>query len=156
MAFTVLGVLLVVILVAVILNRARRSPGDLPAQLRRGGFVAAALVLLLMAASCITIIRAGHVGVVDVFGRVSSTTLKSGIQFVNPFARVVQMSIQTQELKEVMDVPSKEGMTIGDLKKLVESRGIAIESTPMRKLTLPAKITSPSRTSSARTRTVSG
>jgi len=149
---------------------------------------------------------AGHVGVVDIFGQVRTTTLKAGIQIVNPLARVVQMSIQTQEIKETMDVPSKEGMSINiemsvlyhldpekaadvyrtvgedfvgvilepqfrsitrgvtasyeakalytsereavaklisdDLKKLVESRGIAIESTPMRRLTLPAKITS--------------
>jgi regulator of protease activity HflC (stomatin/prohibitin superfamily) len=115
------------------------------------------------------------------------------------------MSIQTQEIKETMDVPSKEGMTIGiemsvlyhldpekaadvyrtvgedfvgvilepqfrsitrgvtasyeakalytsereavaklildDLKQLVGPRGIVVEATPMRQLTLPAKIT---------------
>ncbi len=49
---------------------------------------------------CVTVIKAGHVGVVDVFGRVSATPLRSGIQLVNPFARVIQMSIQTQEIKE--------------------------------------------------------
>ena len=31
---------------------------------------------------------------------------------VNPLARVVKMSVKTQELKEVMDVPSKEGLTV--------------------------------------------
>src|SRR5262249_18089816 len=40
------------------------------------------------------------------------TTLKSGLQFVNPMARVTEMSTRTQEIKETMDVPSKEGMTM--------------------------------------------
>lgn len=62
--------------------------------------------------NCFTVIPAGHVGVIDFFGTVSDNTLKSGINFVNPLARIVKMSIQTQEMKEVMDVPSKEGLTV--------------------------------------------
>lgn len=70
-----------------------------------GAFVAAL-------ANCFTVVPAGHVGVVDFFGTVSDNTLKAGINFVNPLARVVKMSVKTQELKEVMDVPSKEGLTV--------------------------------------------
>jgi regulator of protease activity HflC (stomatin/prohibitin superfamily) len=62
--------------------------------------------------NCFTVIPAGHVGVVDFFGTVSDNTLKAGINFVNPLARIVKMSVKTQELKEVMDVPSKEGLTV--------------------------------------------
>ena len=144
-------------------------------------------------------------GVVDLFGRVSPVPLNAGIQFVNPLARVVMMSIKTLELKEVMDVPSKEGLTMniecsvlfhldpekaadvyrtigqdyvpvilepqfrsvtrgvtagyeakalytterehlaqvitGDLQKLLGPRGVLIESTPLRRLTLPQRIT---------------
>ena len=183
------------------------------AQRRVGAVVtprsAAGLVLLLLAVALlgrsIRVIPAGSVGVVDLFGRVSAQTLKSGIQFVNPFARVVTMSIKTQELKEVMDVPSKEGLTMNvecsvlfhldpeqaadvyrtigqeyvavilepqfrsvtrgvtagfeakalytserehlaqvitaDLQKLLGPRGVLIESTPLRRLTLPQRIT---------------
>ncbi len=159
---------------------------------------------LLAATSAITTVSAGHIGVVDVFGSVRPLTLKSGIQLVNPLARVTEMSVQTQEIKETMDVPSKEGMTVTievsvlyhldpdkaadvyrsvgqdyaavllepqfrsvtrgvtagyeakalytsererlaqlittDLKQLVEPRGILIETTPLRKLTLPNKL----------------
>lgn len=70
-----------------------------------GAFVAAL-------SNCFTVIPAGHVGVVDFFGTVSENTLKAGINPVNPLARVVKMSVKTQELKEVMDVPSKEGLTV--------------------------------------------
>ncbi len=67
---------------------------------------------IIALAQCFTTIPAGHVGVVDFFGVVSENTLKSGINFVNPLAKVVKMSVKTQEIKEVMDVPSKEGLTV--------------------------------------------
>lgn len=68
---------------------------------------------LLAFAQCFTVIPAGHVGVVDFFGVVSDNTLKSGINLVNPLARVIKFSVKTQEIKEDMDVPSKEGLTVG-------------------------------------------
>lgn len=201
MMFVMLAVLLVVIVLVAFLSRG----SDGAQQTRRILTIFGAVVVVFLVSRCVTVIRAGHVGVVDVFGRVSDTTLKAGIQFVNPLARVIQMSIQTQEIKETMDVPSKEGMTMGievsvlyhldpekaadvyrsvgeefsgvilepqfrsitrgvtasyeakalytserealaqlissELKKAVEPRGIVVESTPMRRLTLPAKIT---------------
>ena len=164
-----------------------------------------AFAALIAVTQCFTTIPAGSVGVVDFFGTVQEGTLKSGINFVNPLARVVKMSIQTLELKETMDTPSKEGLTtqievsvlyhlnpeqaanvyksVGenyiqvilepqfrsvsrgvtalfeakalytaeraaletliydDLKKVVESRGITIESTPLRRVGLPAGLT---------------
>ncbi len=71
-------------------------------------FVFAALAL----GQWFTVVPAGYVGVVDFFGTVSDNTLKAGINFVNPLARVVKFSVKTQEIKEVMDVPSKEGLTV--------------------------------------------
>jgi regulator of protease activity HflC (stomatin/prohibitin superfamily) len=164
----------------------------------------AALLVVAALAQWVVIVPAGHVGVVDLFGRVSPSTLKSGLNLVNPFARVIRMSVKTQEVKEVMDVPSSEGLTVqlevsvlfhldpekasevyrtvgseyaavilqpqfrsvtrgvtalyeeralytsqreklageieATVRKLVEQRGIAIEATPLRKLTLPQKL----------------
>ena len=71
-----------------------------------GGFLVIALI------QCFTVVPAGNVGVVDFFGVVSQNTLKSGINIVNPLARIIKFSVQTQELKEVMDVPSREGLTV--------------------------------------------
>lgn len=70
------------------------------------------LFLVLALFQCVTVIPAGEVGVVDLFGVVSETTLKSGINMVNPMANIVKFSVKTQEIKEVMDVPSKEGLTV--------------------------------------------
>jgi regulator of protease activity HflC (stomatin/prohibitin superfamily) len=80
---------------------------------RAAMLVAAAAFGLLALAQCLTVIPAGHVGVIDFFGSVSSRVLRAGINVVNPLARIVKMSIKTQELKEVMDVPSREGLTVG-------------------------------------------
>ena len=165
----------------------------------------AAVAALVAVAQCITVVPAGHVGVVDFFGSVSPTSLKAGINMRNPLAHIAKMSIKTQELKEVMDVPSKEGLTVGleisalfhldperapevyktigpnyeeiilqpqfrsvargvtatydakalytserevvartilaDLQKLVEPRGITVESTPLRQVGLPKGLT---------------
>lgn len=70
------------------------------------------LFILLSLGQCLTVVPAGTVGVVDLFGVVSDMTLKSGINFINPLAKVVKFSVKTQEIKEVMDVPSKEGLTV--------------------------------------------
>jgi prohibitin 1 len=153
----------------------------------------------------VTVVPAGHVGVVDFFGNVSETTLKAGINIINPLAKVQKFSIQTKELKEVMQVLSREGLTIGleistlyrlnpdsaasvykkigsdyeevvlvpqfrsvsrsvtanfqasalystererlgvsimeELSKIVEPRGVIIESTPLRNVALPSQLT---------------
>jgi prohibitin 1 len=169
-------------------------------------FGAATVFFALLAfGQMFTVVPAGNVGVVDFFGTVSDHTLKAGINMVNPLARVVKFSVKTEELKEAMDVPSKEGLTVQlelsalfhlnpekaaevyksigenyidiilvpqfrsvargvtagydaralytserevlagtiltDLQKLVEPRGITVESTPLRKVGLPAGLT---------------
>ena len=57
-------------------------------------------------------VPAGHVGVKDFFGQVSSETLPPGIRLVVPLTSVVKKSIQTQEIKEVAEVPSQEGLIL--------------------------------------------
>ncbi len=72
------------------------------------------VVFILVALSqFFTQVPAGHVGVVDVFGIVSDRSLPPGINAVNPLARVHKFSVQTREHKEVMQVLSREGLTIG-------------------------------------------
>jgi regulator of protease activity HflC (stomatin/prohibitin superfamily) len=58
------------------------------------------------------VVPAGHVGVKNFFGNVSSDVLAPGFHLVFPFTHVVNLSIQTQELKETTEVPSQEGLTM--------------------------------------------
>lgn len=73
-----------------------------------GSLVAVAFAVFQL----ITVVPAGTVGVVDFLGSVSDNTLKAGVNFVNPMARVVKFSVKTQELKETMNVPTHEGLSI--------------------------------------------
>jgi len=75
-------------------------------------FIGLLVAIIIAVMQFWTIIPAGHVGVVDFLGNVSDNTLKPGINLVNPMATVVKFDARTQELKETMNVPSKEGLTI--------------------------------------------
>lgn len=57
-------------------------------------------------------VPAGHVGIQDLFGSVREQTLAPGLHLVNPLVKVPRMSVQTRELKEVMDTPSSEGLIV--------------------------------------------
>ncbi len=68
--------------------------------------------LALAVLQTFTVVPAGTVGVVDFLGMVSDNTLKSGVNIVNPMAKVIKFSVKTQEMKETMHVPSKEGLSV--------------------------------------------
>ncbi|HXD73222.1 MAG TPA: prohibitin family protein [Vicinamibacterales bacterium] len=70
------------------------------------------LFIVFLTAGPFRTVPAGNVGVKDFFGSVSDSTLQPGINLVVPLTRVVDMSVQTQEIKEVAEVPSQEGLTV--------------------------------------------
>ena len=69
-------------------------------------------LVLFLAGGPFRTVPAGHVGVKDFFGNVSTSVLSPGINVVMPLTRVVRMSVQTQEVKEVAEVPSQEGLIL--------------------------------------------
>lgn len=79
-----------------------------------GKYIAALAALglsaLLGMRSC-SIVPAGNVKVLDTFGSVKKECLTQGLQWpVNPFSKRVAYDVRTQELKETMKVPTKEGL----------------------------------------------
>jgi prohibitin 1 len=74
--------------------------------------LAVVIAVVVGAANLFTVVPAGTVGVVDFLGNVSDNTLKAGVNLVNPMANVIKFNIKTQELKETMSVPSKEGLSV--------------------------------------------
>jgi prohibitin 1 len=101
--------LLAAVAAGVVYFNAKRRANKSESSLALVGFVVALFISLVQ---CWTIIPAGHVGVVDFFGNVSDQTLMPGVNFVNPMANVVKFDARTQELKEMMNVPSKEGLSV--------------------------------------------
>jgi len=73
------------------------------------GIAVGGIIILL---KLFTVVPAGTVGVVDFLGSVSDNTLKAGVNFVNPLANVIKFSTKTQEIKETMNVPSMEGLSV--------------------------------------------
>ena len=69
-------------------------------------------VILFLVAGPFRAVPAGNVGVKDLFGSVSASPLSPGINMVLPLTSVVPMSVKTQEIKEVAEVPSQEGLIL--------------------------------------------
>jgi regulator of protease activity HflC (stomatin/prohibitin superfamily) len=81
----------------------------------RIGLVSAALLVvsvLFLAAAFTVIIPAGHIGVQVLFGKVKPTALTEGIQIINPFVDVIEMSVRTETY--TMSATVNEGQMRGD------------------------------------------
>ncbi|MBD3272246.1 MAG: prohibitin family protein [Elusimicrobia bacterium] len=76
------------------------------------GFIVAAVILGIILIKSVVVIPAGYVGIMDLFGKVSEKALPAGMHFINPLKKVTRMSIQTREIKETAEVPSKEGLIV--------------------------------------------
>jgi len=67
----------------------------------------------MLVTSCVTI-REGEVGVKRKLGKYSDNTYESGVKLFNPFfTRFIKISTQTENLEVGLNIPSKEGLTIG-------------------------------------------
>jgi regulator of protease activity HflC (stomatin/prohibitin superfamily) len=69
-------------------------------------------LLAVLAVLSVVVIPAGHVGIYDLFGQVADQSLSPGIQLANPLAKIRKVSVRTQEAKETVDVPSREGLAV--------------------------------------------
>lgn len=76
-----------------------------------GWAIGGVLLLMVLSASCKTI-PSGHVGVLTLFGQVQQRHLSEGINFVIPGMQAHVLSVQTQEIFDHAEVPSKEGLTV--------------------------------------------
>ena len=69
-------------------------------------------VIVFLVAGPFRAVPAGRVGAKEFFGNVSPTAMSPGIGIVLPMTSVVPMSVKTQEIKEVAEVPSQEGLIL--------------------------------------------
>lgn len=104
------GVILFIVGVALIVSG--RKHRDYSRTTNVTGSAAIVIALFIVVFSFIRIVPAGCVGVVDLFGNVADQQRMPGLNMVNPFAKLQILNIQTEELSEHMDVPSKEGLSI--------------------------------------------
>ena len=93
-------------------NRLDSRSVDVHNLLTRLSLVLGLVAVALMLGASITIIPAGHVGVQVLFGKVKPTPLTEGIQFINPFVTVQEMSVRTETY--TMSATATEGPVRGD------------------------------------------
>lgn len=71
------------------------------------------LALLLLTTSC-AVIRPGEAGIKQKLGKLDDKVTTQGTVFYNPFTtRVIKEPIQTNNLELVLNLPSKEGLSVG-------------------------------------------
>ncbi len=75
-----------------------------------GAIIVIIVVIIILAA--ITVVPAGHTGVIVLFGNVRPNSLPPGLHLVNPLANVIKMDTRLQEY--TMSVASAEGVYKGD------------------------------------------
>ena len=73
------------------------------------GFLAGLFVLIVLFNSVVRV-STGHVAVVTLFDSVTGEVLPEGMHLLNPLKSAHELSVQTQEVKEVASVPSSEGL----------------------------------------------
>lgn len=83
--------------------------------MKRSYFKSLALLstVVVLMSSC-TVVRQGEVGVKRTFGKYSDKIYTSGLKGFNPFtSTIIKLPAQTINLEVRVDIPSKEGLTIG-------------------------------------------
>lgn len=86
-----------------------QDPTKIKNGLRLASFTLIALGVLT---ACVKQIDAGYVGVQSLFGKIQNTSLKSGLNIVNPFVRVIDVDVKTQNY--TMSGVNDEGDKSGD------------------------------------------
>jgi regulator of protease activity HflC (stomatin/prohibitin superfamily) len=110
MFLILLGIVLFIFSTRVPAQLARfQDPSKIKSALRLGALV---LVVLGVFSSCVKQIDAGYIGVQSLFGKIQSTTLGSGLNFVNPLVDIKQLDVRTQNY--TMSGVNDEGDKTGD------------------------------------------
>jgi regulator of protease activity HflC (stomatin/prohibitin superfamily) len=86
----------------------RRDPRVLVIVGRAVGVGLAAAAVLILVFSTVVVVPAGHVGVIQAFGRVESRPIYEGLNLVAPWKDVQEMSIQVQKKTGRFDAASRD------------------------------------------------
>ncbi len=89
--------------------------------------LAAVLILaVILLFKSIVIIEAGYTGVYSLFGKVKDQELSSGFHLINPLAKVIPMSIRTEEY--TMSIATGEGKRVGaDAIAALTKEGLSVD-----------------------------
>jgi prohibitin 1 len=104
------GIIILIIGLSLLFTKMMHPDYDKTTNILGAGAILFSLILIIF--SFVRIVPAGTVGVFDLFGKVSDVERMPGLNIVNPFAKLLIMNVKTEEVTEIMNVPSKEGLSI--------------------------------------------
>lgn len=106
MAIVIIGIIIVI--AGFIASKSNEAIFRYANQIKLVGIL---VIIVGLGVSCIKQIGAGEVGVQSLFGKVNTTTLNSGLNFVNPLVEVTTFDIKTQNytMSSVRDEGDKAG-----------------------------------------------
>ena len=108
----ILSILATLISFAIYLNTVKIADERNRLAVRTVVFLVGVIAAIAAILKTLAIIPPGTVGVVSLFGQVSSTPLEPGIHLLNPFAEVVYFSTRIRDIKENVDTTSQEGLNL--------------------------------------------
>lgn len=78
------------------------EPGNRPVEPKSivlPAYIAIALSVILVAASCIATVPTGYTGILTTFGKVENRTIPSGVSVIAPWQKVIKMDNRTQKVQ---------------------------------------------------------
>lgn len=92
-------ILALILIVAGIVGSSAIDGRDYPKLKKWPKIAGEVLAVILVAISCVSIVPTGYTGILTTFGRVEDRTISSGINFIAPWQKVVQMDNRTQKVQ---------------------------------------------------------
>lgn len=108
----IVSLLTSLIAILVYLNTDRISGEKSRLAIRTIMILISSIAVLNSISRLLVIVPPGNVGVVNLFGEVSETTLNPGVHLLNPFNKVLNFSTRIKDVKENVDVTSQEGLSL--------------------------------------------
>lgn len=106
----ILSLLTTLITIFVYLNTGRISNERNRWAVRGVSLLIGAIAAFISIMRLLVIVPPGNVGVQNLFGKVSDTTLNPGVHVLNPFTNVLNFSTRLKDVKENVDATSQEGL----------------------------------------------
>ncbi|MEH2437800.1 MAG: SPFH domain-containing protein [Nostoc sp.] len=108
----IVSLLTSLIAILIYLNTGRISSEKSRLAIRTIMILIGSIAVLNSISRLLVIVPPGNVGVVNLFGEVSETTLNPGVHLLNPFNKVLNFSTRIKDIKENVDVTSQEGLSL--------------------------------------------
>jgi regulator of protease activity HflC (stomatin/prohibitin superfamily) len=81
--------------------------------MKKYAFISLSFFSAIVIFSSCTIVRPGQIGMIQRVGKLRPGIIEAGAKVYNPFvSRVIKVNVQTKEIYQVLELPTKEGLSV--------------------------------------------